>query len=389
VNTLKSAALIVVLLGVLYGVYVALNKPSQPGAGYDSTDLEAPEVEFGPADPRERGPKYASSSPSLVPSGNEPSPASQGGTRSSSSGKFQPNLDTGNLPPPTTPPTSLDQRASSTGSPASSAPGSSGSLPSLDLAPPTASAAAAGSSSSPASPALAAWSLRRDWQEAEQFVTDGKLKAALAKLSPYYASPDLPPDQRASLTSWLDALAAKVIYSREHLLAGPYQVRKNETLFEIADQHQVPWLLLQSINSQAVSDPLVLVPGTELKVVPGPFRADVNVGAGELTLFLGELYAGRFPLTVGDQPPAIGQYKIVDKMRQQKTYYGLDGRVIPANDPSNPYGGWWLSLGGEVCIHGSPATPGTQTLGCISLSPQDAKDVYGILAIGSDVTVRR
>src|SRR5438874_1168905 len=30
VNTLKSAALMVVLLGVLYGVYVALNKPDPP-----------------------------------------------------------------------------------------------------------------------------------------------------------------------------------------------------------------------------------------------------------------------------------------------------------------------------------------------------------------------
>ena len=29
-NTLKSAALLVVLLGVLYGVYVALNKPDSP-----------------------------------------------------------------------------------------------------------------------------------------------------------------------------------------------------------------------------------------------------------------------------------------------------------------------------------------------------------------------
>ena len=76
-------------------------------------------------------------------------------------------------------------------------------------------------------------------------------------------------------------------------------------------------------------------------------------------------------------------------MSQQKSYYGLDGRVIPANDPNNPYGGWWISLGGEVAIHGSPATPSNQTLGCISLSPQDAKDVYSILSMGSEVAIRR
>ena len=33
--------------------------------------------------------------------------------------------------------------------------------------------------------------------------------------------------------------------------------------------------------------------------------------------------------------------------------------------------------------------PGDKTLGCISLSPQDAQDVYGILSIGSEVKIRR
>ena len=106
-------------------------------------------------------------------------------------------------------------------------------------------------------------------------------------------------------------------------------------------------------------------------------------------MLVGDLYAGRFPFTLGDQPPQPGEYKMIDKQSQQKTYVGFDGRMIPANDPNNPYGGWWLSLGGEVAIHGSPAIPGDKTLGCISLSPQDAQDVYGILSIGSEVKIRR
>jgi lipoprotein-anchoring transpeptidase ErfK/SrfK len=267
-------------------------------------------------------------------------------------------------------------------------PGSSAGSSSQSATPESSNAAAtAGASSS--SPAIAAWSLRRDWQEAEQLVNEGKFKAALAKLSPHYLSPEVPSDQRTPLAAWLDALAAKVIYSREHLLAAPHHVRKGETLFEIADQYNVPWRLLANINSHAVSDPRVLVQGTELKVVPGPFRAHINIATNELTLFVSDLYAGRFPLSIGDQPPPAGQYKVVDKMSQQKTYYGLDGRVIPANEPSNPYGGWWISLGGDVSIHGSPATPETQKLGCLSLSPQDARDVYGILSMGSDVTIQR
>jgi len=220
-------------------------------------------------------------------------------------------------------------------------------------------------------------------------VAEGKHRAALAKLTPHYAHTELPADQRAVLYSWLDALAGKVIYSREHLVTQAHHVRKGETLYDVAHQYNVEYRLLQNINSRDVSDPLILIPATELKVVPGPFRVDVDLTTGELTLLVNDLYAGRFPFSVGDQPPQPGDYRVVDKRSQQKTYVGFDGRMIPANDPANPYGGWWISLGGEVAIHGSPATPGNKTLGCISLSPQDAKDVYGIVSIGSEVKIRR
>jgi hypothetical protein len=401
-NTLKSAALVVVLLGVLYGVYVALNKPQAPvgATAHDAPEPGAPVVEFGPTEVAPARAVPPSSTSSLL-HGREESPASAGNSHSGAKGLHQHDIDHTSLPPPSGP--VLDATAADAGSalrrstyeapamiekvseaPPPSSPGQPASADSTATAPPADSSAPSGSS-----PALAAWSLRRDWQEAEQLIADGKFKNALAKLSPYYASAELDSEQRGQLMAWLDALAAKVIYSREHLLAPAHQIRKSETLFEIADQYKVPWRLLANVNSHAVSDTMVLVPGTELKVIPGPFRADVNLAQGDLTLYLGELYAGHFPLTIGNQPPKDGQYKVLDKVSQQKSYYGLDGRVIPANDPANPYGGWWMSLGGEVSIHGSPATPATQTLGCISLSPQDAKDVYGILSMGSEVTIRR
>jgi len=412
VNTLKSAAMIVVLMGVLYGVYVSLNKPPFPATAPEAaSELGPPLVEFGPT----QAGSPAFGSPALA-RGQADEPAAAEPDRPTSPPLLAPDLDRGALPPPTTAPP-LDptasapsglQRsayeapaASSTQSnvapataeaAASSTPGGSGSAtPEAPLTPAageTAPADATAAATASESPTLVAWKLQRDWQTAQQLVSDGKFKAALAMLSPYYLQADLAAEQRAALVAWLDALAGKVIYSPEHLLAAPHQVRHDETLFTIADQYDVPWRLLANINGRAVSDPMVLVPGTELKVVPGKFRADVNLARGELTLFLNELYAGRFPFTVGDQPPAPGEYKVVDK-QQQRTYYGLDSRVIPANDPQNPYGGWWISLGGEVAIHGSPASPATQALGCVSLSPQDAQDVYGILSLGSTVTIRR
>lgn len=394
-NTLKSAALVVVLLGVLYGVYVVLSKPhvlgpAGPVAG-PGEDLGPPLVEYGHDHEHEQ----AHDSPQ---SATAESPARGG---------YQPNIDSpATLPPPTSagpsdfpadPSLTSDAghaRRSSYDAPASTGGGDE----TTTTAPPLESAAAPRATSPPADPAaeaarnaaLTAWSLRRDFQAAEQLVTDGSFRDALLKLSPYYAHPDLTRDEQLQLTTWLDALAAKVIYSREHLLASPYEVRRNETLFDIAGKLQVPWMVLQSINRDVVHDPQVLVPGTQLKVVPGPFRADVNLATSELTLFLGEMYAGRFPFALGNEPPQPGSYKVLDKLTN-RTYYAADGRTIPANDPANPYGGAWIDLGHEASIHGSPLSSAAPiaTLGCVSLSPQDARDVFGILSVGSEVTIRR
>jgi hypothetical protein len=388
VNTIKSAALLVVLVGVLYGVYVALSKPdvvdhAHPAGG----DSGPPLIEWNSPGAMPSGPSSASyTTPTSDDRWSQQSSSPRGGGNA-------PSLEPNPMPPP-----------SSVGAPGFASNNSSGLAQSGYETPATSSSAtqAAGQATatemtpvSPASavaaaaPSIAAYDLRRDMAEAEQLIAGNHFKSALAKLTPHYFNPDLPADQRSVLISWLDPLAAKVIYSREHLLASAHTVRKGETLYDIAHQYNVEYRLLQNINSREVSDPLILVPATELKVVPGPFHADVNLTSGELTLVVGDLYAGRFPFTLGDQPPQPGEYKIIDKRSQQKTYLGFDGRMIPANDPNNPYGGWWISLGGEVAIHGSPAIPGDKTLGCISLSPQDAQDVYGILSIGSEVKIRR
>jgi hypothetical protein len=247
----------------------------------------------------------------------------------------------------------------------------------------------AASAVSPApSASLTAFSLRRDLGVALKQIEESKFRSALTTLSPYYGRSELSAEDRAQLVAWLDALAAKVIYSREHLLDSPYQVRGSETLFDIAERCHVPAELLQHING--IGDPRVLLPNTTLKLVPGPMRAEVNLTSSELTLYLGDLYAGRFPFTLGNEPPPMGDFEVKDR-QPERTYYGPDGRTIAANDPTNPYGQCWIDLGASACIHGSPlsAPPGAPALGCISLSPQDARDVYSILSRGSRVVVKR
>ena len=219
-----------------------------------------------------------------------------------------------------------------------------------------------------------------------QFRQD-KRKDALATLSIFYNTPNISAEQRNEMLARLDPLAREVIYSKRHLLEQPHRMSRSETLQEVALTYDVPWQLLANING--IEDPLTILPGTELKVVRGPFRAEVNLTLKELTLFMGDYYAGRFPIAVGNDPLAVeGSYTIQDK-QTGKTFYTRSGNQIAPGSPANPYGNFWMDLGNQISIHGSPDPTRPNENGCISLAEDVADDLYGILSRGSSVTIRR
>lgn len=232
----------------------------------------------------------------------------------------------------------------------------------------------------------------RSYENAKQLAMDmiqeGQLRKALAALSLFYNAPELTSDQRADLLDMLDALAREVIYSRNHNLDFPYVVAPGDTFEQISRQYDVPGEVIARINGLDPSrEPEA---GAKLKVVPGPFRAEIDLARDELTLFLGDLYAGRYPVSFGSEPaPKPGIYQVAQKSKN-RNYYSSNGAAIEALDPTNPYGGYWIDLGENMCIHGSPRAEGGPThMGCISLSPLDADDVFGMLGTGSQVTIRR
>jgi lipoprotein-anchoring transpeptidase ErfK/SrfK len=126
----------------------------------------------------------------------------------------------------------------------------------------------------------------------------------------------------------------------------------------------------------------------------GPFRAEITINAedparGEATLFLGSLYAGRFPVSFGDDVPTPGRtYQITERL-EGKPFYDPAGPPLPARSPSNPYGLHWLGLNDPaVGIHSLGRHGGEEDRrGSIRLQERDAADVFGILSIGSIVKV--
>ncbi len=224
----------------------------------------------------------------------------------------------------------------------------------------------------------------------------GRLVEAHLVLSRFYRKPGLTPRQARQVTELLDQLAGTVIYSRHSLLEPVYVVRPGDTLESIADRYDVPPALIANING--IRNPRGVQPGEELKVVRGPFHAIVHLDDYELTMMLGEYYAGRFPVSVGrDHPNLEGSYVVADK-GVGPTYYGPDDTTFAEHDPHNPLGRLWLGLGeragqaARIGIHGTndPKYIGRDApRGNIGLDRRDIEDVYGILSVGSRVVIQR
>ncbi len=224
----------------------------------------------------------------------------------------------------------------------------------------------------PALPAIAppgaVQELKSVWPIVDAQVRKGEIAQSLQLLSGYYHA-NLAEADRVELLKWLDALAFKVIYSTEHrLVATPHVVRAGETLESIAKDWSIPPDLLMNINRSRIPANNTLTEGLELKIVRGPFRAEIDSQRKELTLFLDRYYAGRFAI---DTSNCLGL-----------TPGQLAVQSLRVDSP----GQYQLNLAGGISlVAGMPPTSSS----AIQMNVADAKDVFGILSPNSQVSVIR
>ena len=202
----------------------------------------------------------------------------------------------------------------------------------------------------------------------------GELSRALLLLTSWQGDPSLSPAQRQEVDQLLGQLAGSVVYSNQHLLEGPYTVRPGETLETIAQHYNVPWQLLGKINGVASSTGVS--PGQTLKVVRGPFHATIELATQQLVLKLDGRYAGRFPVTLTGVAASGGTWRIAKKEQA-----GVKQMVL-AGVPGPSYG---QQL---VLTDGANQRP-FATSGQIAVAGRDLNDLFDILSVGSEVTVRR
>ena len=214
-------------------------------------------------------------------------------------------------------------------------------------------------------------------QQVKLDVEKQRFDSALRNLSLLYGNPDLPPSQAREVTLILDKMAAKVIYSREHVLEPAYLVQAGDTLETIADHYKVPALLLAKING--IRDPQNLPPGKAIKVLKGPFNAQISTDHSEMTMMLGGLYAGRFSVALSN-----------DLSHAQSLWWVRE--KSPSAAVANGSGKSWIELSnssGNISMQGTNSTQSATGRNTIWLSEQDMEDVFGILSAGSSVIIQR
>jgi hypothetical protein len=365
VESLKSILLLVVLSGVGYGVYVALNHapPSEP------TSI-APEWNPGGSDAK-------------VPPGGAPN-LTNGGATSAGVPASNPwlaapsgagRMDAASRDP--VPAARNDQIVSSGQSGLTGLPPGVGSAASatqgIPSSTPPEQMASRGGQTTIDPQTQARFEYEASMRAAQTLASQGKLIEALRELSPWYDHPAVPPEDQARLVDFLGQLAGTIIYSRKPFLAPPYVVRAGDSLETIAADCQVPWQLLAKING--IDNPNNLMPGQELKVIRGPFTARLtqdSAGRAWLALFVNGLYAGRFQVQ-GQWNKPDGTYPVVKFASNQPG-------AVPTTGP-------YIVLGGDLHLRLPDDARNSEQ--AVSISQQDMSDVFDILSERSQVIIRR
>ena len=212
------------------------------------------------------------------------------------------------------------------------------------------------------------------WIDAEMLVNNLQYAQALNVLSYFYGDRRLSLKEEEELLTWLDALAAKVLYSTEHHLFEAYIVESTDTLSSIATAHGITEDLLYNINQTRFGNDGKLFAGLELKVIQGPVHAEMDVTGKTLTLFSGEAYAGRFELNFSPTMPfAAGSYTVLTRTNG-----------LTSGDSATSGYSIGLANGIEFTEIGADGVPPNEGIG---LAMNDMFDVYSILSKESVVTI--
>jgi L,D-transpeptidase ErfK/SrfK len=194
------------------------------------------------------------------------------------------------------------------------------------------------------------------------------------------------------------------------------EARHEDTLIDIAREHNLGYD--EIVNANPGVDPWLPGAGVRIelakhRVLPMAERRGIVINLPEHRLYYfpkaragqdAEVYS--YPVSIGkmDWRTPLGGTKIVQKVKDPQWYppqsvrdeHAKNGEILPTvvpAGPDNPLGQFAMRLGipgGSYLIHGTnkPAGIGMQvTHGCMRLYPEDIESLFGMVAVGTPVTI--
>ena len=166
-----------------------------------------------------------------------------------------------------------------------------------------------------------------------------------------------------------------------------YEVKPGDSLGRIAADHGTTVELLKKANNLKNT---VIRPQQKLKVPKGKFSIVVDKSHNELLLTEDKQFVKSYIVATGkENSTPVGAFKIVTKVPNPVWY--KQGAVVSPDSPENILGTRWMGLSKQgYGIHGSvdPTTLGKQmTAGCVRMANSDVEELFGIVPLGTDVTI--
>jgi lipoprotein-anchoring transpeptidase ErfK/SrfK len=223
-------------------------------------------------------------------------------------------------------------------------------------------------------------------QPIDRLLQSGDVLGAHRELSTLYWSK---PQWRGHIQERIEKTSHAIYFDRQQHFIDPYVVKPGDQFAQFAKTYNVPWQYLAKLNGV---DPARIRPGQRLKVIKGPFSAIIELDGFVLTAHAYGYFVKAYPIGIGkDGSSPIGKFTVVNKAVRPQ-YTDPEGHVVAGDDPANPLGTRWLDIGDGYGIHGTidPSSIGkAASRGCIRMRNEDVEELYDLLNVGSEVTIRR
>lgn len=135
----------------------------------------------------------------------------------------------------------------------------------------------------------------------------------------------------------------------------------------------------------------------EQTVNPSPLRIEIRLSQRRATLYRGQTPLKTYPVAVGKQgwETPQGTFAVKQMLRDPTWIHPLTNAVIPAGNPENPLGRYWIGFwtNGKnwIGFHGTPnpkSVGRAASHGCLRMLNRDVEELFQQVQVGTPVVVK-